>query len=217
MPIRVLYCCSQECSHIRSLHITSNIVVLSKYSGWPIRCPLFLFNGLLGLIWCHMTIRVLYRCSQECSHIRSLHAISNIVVLTKYSGWPIRCPLFLFNNLLGVVPNTWSDQPGGRSSGVWQSQQINFIMCINWQLIYAWYDADARCARDMHVLYRTLVHYTPSMNSVFITSYPRYSTRPIIVYNQGLLFKTCRSSINTIFCMCGEGEYGYKKGEEINK
>ena len=33
MPIHDLYRCSQECSPIRSRHVTTNIVELSKYSG----------------------------------------------------------------------------------------------------------------------------------------------------------------------------------------
>ena len=33
MPIHDLYRCSQECSPIRSRHVTTNIVELSKYLG----------------------------------------------------------------------------------------------------------------------------------------------------------------------------------------
>ena len=52
MPISDLYRCSQECSPIRSLHVTTNIVwllVRPWYAGRPIRGPLFLFNKRLGL------------------------------------------------------------------------------------------------------------------------------------------------------------------------
>ena len=47
MPIRNLYCCSQKCSPIRSFNVTINIMDLSKYAGWPIRCLLFMFNKFL--------------------------------------------------------------------------------------------------------------------------------------------------------------------------
>ena len=50
MPIRDLYRCSQECSPVRSLHVTTNIILCGYwYAGRPIRGSLFLFNKRLGL------------------------------------------------------------------------------------------------------------------------------------------------------------------------
>ena len=49
MPICELYCCSQECSPIRSCHVTSNMLGLSQTHRLTNQVADLLVNNLLGL------------------------------------------------------------------------------------------------------------------------------------------------------------------------